>query len=215
MHGARKKRLGEKKKKKRQLWISDDFVLERPCFSLIEQARQLICIMGFLSGYWKWQHPYSAWFMKSILVYLTFTLYKTAPLPEESLINSWGPWVWNLTVPCWVLPVHHHQGVVSASKRTASQCDSSQNLQHSLTIISQLEAFWFLPLCMQISPESKERYIYALGAFSVMRFSIFGKRNISRWTNMALKTSSSSQVFQMAAERPWIKCMNKEAHLLW
>lgn len=49
-----------KRERERQFSISDDFALESPCFSSIEQDEQLMCITGFLSGYRKWQHPYFA-----------------------------------------------------------------------------------------------------------------------------------------------------------
>lgn len=37
---------------------------------------------------------------------LTLTLYKTVSLPQDSLINSWGSWVWDVTVSCLVLSLH-------------------------------------------------------------------------------------------------------------
>lgn len=62
-----------------------------PYFSLIEQDRQLMYTVGFLSISWKWQHPYFPWFIKSILVYLTLSL-PTIPAVASVIIPfyRWG-----------------------------------------------------------------------------------------------------------------------------
>ena len=188
-------RLERGSEEERELWISDDFALESPCFPSIKQDRQLTCIKGIFVRLLEMAAslPHTI-YEEHFGLYLTLTFYTAQLLRSRSvrsvhvLLSTPGP---------------HWAEAAPRSPWSRPPCSQS------------LGSLLVLPWCMQISPGSSESYRYTLGTFLFNRvFHLWKKKSFFRWPNTGLKVHIQSQVFcRTAAEKPQIKCMSKGAHV--
>lgn len=127
-------------------------------FLLVSRTDSWCAFRGFLSGYWKWQHPYFTWFVKSISLYIWPSFSRRQRLLQkvpESALEVLSVRSGRVLLST---PTPHQRGAAPRSPSSPYSC--AQSL--SILLVLQLR--------MQISAASNASYRYALSAFLFNEF---------------------------------------------